>query len=188
VWYSAIALAEKLHVSATPVREAMMDLASAGLIEAFRNRGYQVRTVSEDDLDEIVRLRTWLEVPAIDDIADRDSDIELEALVPLAETIVRHAERNDVTQFLLADRIFHRQLLTLAGSPRLVKLVMDLRGQTQLRALADLGAAGRLDHSVREHLDIVAALRDRDGDRAKTLMKRHLQHARGIWAGFSETD
>src|SRR5688572_32330171 len=50
VLYSAPTLAEKFGVSATPVREAMLDLASEGLVEAVRNKGFRVTELTEQDL------------------------------------------------------------------------------------------------------------------------------------------
>lgn len=186
--YSAVALAEALGVSATPVREALMDLANVGLVEAVRNRGFRVRTISAKDLDEIVTLRTWLEVPAMDLIVDGATDAELEALRPLAERICDEARRKDATQFLVADGIFHTSMLELTRNPRLVKLVAELRGQTHLLGLRHLGAAGDLESSGLEHLEIVDALVARNGALARSLMRRHLQHARGIWAGVKEEE
>jgi DNA-binding GntR family transcriptional regulator len=186
--YSAVALAEDLGVSATPVREALMDLANVGLVEAVRNRGFRVRTISPRDLDEIVTLRTWLEVPAMDLIVDGATDAELEALRPLAEQICEEARRRDATQFLVADGIFHTTALRLTRNGRLVKLVSELRGQTHLLGLRHLGAAGDLETSGREHLEIVDALVARNGALARSLMRRHLQHARGIWAGVKEEE
>jgi DNA-binding GntR family transcriptional regulator len=186
VIYSAVALAEQLGVSATPVREALMDLENAGLVEAVRNRGYRVRTVSAVDLDEIVEVRTWLEVPAMGLVLEHATDAEIEALRPLAERICEEARRKDPTQFLVADSIFHTALLELTGSPRLVKLVSELRGQTHLLGLRGLGASGDLDDSGREHLALVDALVARDETLARDLMRHHLQHARGIWAGMDE--
>jgi len=184
--YSAVALARTLGVSATPVREALMDLANVGLVEPVRNRGFRVRMIAASDLDEIVAVRTWLEVPAMDLVAERATDAEIEALRPLAQRICDEARRNDATQFLVADSAFHAALLQLTGSPRLVKLVSDLRGQTHLAGLRRLGAAGDLETSALEHVEIVEALALRDGSRARSLMRRHIQHARGIWAGVKE--
>ena len=56
VIYSAPTLAERFHVSATPVREAMLDLVGEGMVEAVRNRGFRVVEVSEADLDQIGTL------------------------------------------------------------------------------------------------------------------------------------
>jgi DNA-binding GntR family transcriptional regulator len=184
--YSAVALGEAMGVSATPVREAMMDLENAGLVETVRNRGFRVRVISATDLDEIVALRTWLEVPATALVIDLATDQELEALRPLAERICEEAGRNDVTGFLVADSTFHSGMLELTGNPRLVKLVGELRGQTHLLGLRGLSAAGDLGASAREHVEIVDALVARDANLARSLMRRHLQHARGIWAGVAE--
>lgn len=184
--YSAVALAETMGVSATPVREALMDLENAGLVEAVRNRGFRIRTISAADLDEIVALRTWLEVPAMDMIIGRATDEELAALRPLAEQICEEARRRDATQFLVADGVFHMAMLDLSGNPRLVKIVGELRGQTHLVGLQGLSAAGNLETSGAEHLEIVDALVARDVALARSLVRRHLQHARGIWAGVKE--
>jgi DNA-binding GntR family transcriptional regulator len=184
--YSAVALSAAMGVSATPVREALMDLANAGLVETVRNRGFRVRVISPAELDEIVTLRTWLEVPAMGLVAEIASDRELAALRPLAERICEEARRDDVTQFLVADGVFHAAVLELTRSPRLVKLVGELRGQTHLLGLRGLSASGDLEASGLEHVALVDALEARDENLARALMRRHLLHARGIWAGVPE--
>ena len=63
VLYSAPGLAEQFGVSATPVREAMLDLVKDGFVEVVRNKGFRVLEISESDLDQISQIRLLLEVP-----------------------------------------------------------------------------------------------------------------------------
>jgi DNA-binding GntR family transcriptional regulator len=185
--YSAVALAEELNVSATPVREAMLELANAGFVEVARNRGFRILTISARDLDEIVELRLMLEVPAIKGVIARASNEQLAALGPLADEIVEAARREDIPAYLLSDQTFHRTLLELAGNARLVKLVVDLRDQTRLLGLRGLSASGQLIESAQEHCEIASTIQARNLKQAQALMTRHIQHARGIWAGVAET-
>jgi DNA-binding GntR family transcriptional regulator len=67
--YSAPALGERFGVSATPVREAMLDLANDGFVVAERNRGFRVVEMSAVDLDEICPIRLLLEVPSTVQVA-----------------------------------------------------------------------------------------------------------------------
>ena len=67
--YSAPALGERFGVSATPVREAMLDLAKDGFVVAERNRGFRVVEMSDADLDEICQIRLLLEVPTTVQVA-----------------------------------------------------------------------------------------------------------------------
>src|SRR6516165_4471550 len=67
--YSVPRLATELGVSATPVREALLDLAREGLLEPVRNRGFRVVALSPTELKDIYAIRTLLEVPSIADIA-----------------------------------------------------------------------------------------------------------------------
>ena len=184
--YSAVALAARLGVSATPVREAMLDLAAAGLVEPLRNRGYRILTVSPADLDEIVAMRIWLEVPAVERAIERGGDEELEALRPLAERIAAAARRREAASFVLADNDFHEALLRLSGNRRLLRTVMELRDQTRLLGIEKLSRSGELDASAAEHFELLEALIARDAERARKLMATHLRHTRGVWAGEEE--
>lgn len=184
--YSATMIAERFGVSATPVREAMLDLASVGLVEAVRNRGFRVLTVSETDLDEINEIRLFLEPPMVRKVAESASDEQIAALEQHVVDIEAAASSTDVERFLIADRRFHLQLLELAGNHRLTRLVGQLRDQTRLFGLAGLAKKGNLTASAGEHRDIFEALRDRRGEDAFALTHAHLEHARGIWAGLPE--
>lgn len=183
--YSAVALAEEMNVSPTPIREAMLDLVNAGLVKAVRNRGFRVVAISREDLDEIVTLRLWLEVPAMAVVVDAASGKDINGLKPLAQNIVDAARAHDVAGFLVADQDFHRTLLGLTGNRRLVRVVGDLRDQTQLLGLSGLNEAGQLEDSGQEHFEIINALAARNRGLAMAVMTRHLEHARGIWSGMN---
>jgi DNA-binding GntR family transcriptional regulator len=181
--YSAPALAERLGVSATPVREAMLDLAKDGLVEPVRNRGFRITVVDDEALDEISELRHLLEVPAIGMVIGRAGDEELIPLFEKVNAIERAAEDRDVAQFLLADRDFHLSLLALAGNGRLVRLVLQLRIQTRLIGIKGLAESGQLMSSALEHRPILEAVCRRDVAEAERLMRLHLDHTRESWAG-----
>jgi DNA-binding GntR family transcriptional regulator len=186
--YSAVALAERLGVSATPVREAMLDLAASGLVEPVRNRGFRILTVSPADLDEILTLRLWLEVPAVERVIELAGDEEIKGLRPMAEQVVAAAERREAAAFVLADTAFHEALLGLTRNRRLVRTVMGLRDQTRLLGIERLSRSGELGASAAEHLEILDALVDRDAETARKLMAAHLRHTRGIWAADEEAE
>lgn len=182
VVYSVPMLAADFGVSATPVREAMLDLAKEGLVEAVRNRGFRVTEPTERMLDEITELRALIEIPTVAGLArDADAD-ELEALRPVAQEIIAHAREGDLLGYLEADRRFHLQLLALAGNLELVEVVRHLRDRTRLYGLEQLLAQGRLVASAEEHGELLDALVARDAERARAVMARHIGHVRGIWA------
>jgi DNA-binding GntR family transcriptional regulator len=184
--YSAIALAERLRVSPTPVREAMLDLAAAGLVEPVRNRGFRVLTADETDMEEIIELRLLLEVAPTRKVVAKATDEELDELEEAVVAAEVAAKAGNAAELLLADRRFHIGLLELAGNRRLVRLVAQLRDQTRLMGLKPLAEAGNLDAAAHEHRVLLEALRARDADRAEALMRAHLEHARGVWAGRDE--
>ena len=188
--YSAPSLAEKFGVSATPVREAMLDLAGEGLVEPVRNKGFRVSELTDKDLDEITYLRQLIEVPAVGDVAAAMDDDALrpraEALRPMARTIVRLAKGRDLLAYVEADRQFHLALLELTGNRHLVDLVGNLRARSRLYGLQQLADRGELARSAAEHEEIVElVLRGRSAE-AADLMGRHIQHVRGVWAGHLE--
>ncbi|MEX2645135.1 MAG: GntR family transcriptional regulator [Gaiellaceae bacterium] len=188
--YSTPVLAERLGVSATPVREAMLDLANEGLVEPVRNRGFRVVPLTEADLDEIFELRMLLEVPTmvrVADIVDTVPAATVSEFRALADEIEKFAKAGDLVQFLDADRKFHVGLIELLGNRRLAELVGRLRDHSRLYGLRRLDRAA-LVASAGEHRGILDAIARGDKKNVKTLMQQHLGHTRGIWAGRSERE
>ncbi len=186
VVYSAPVLAAQFGVSATPVREAMLDLAKERLVEAVRNKGFRVTEMSDRDLDEITEIRQLIEVPTVARLARTSSPPDFERLRPLAEEIVSAAERSDLLAYVTADLRFHVELLSLSGNSHLVEVVRDLRSRARLYGLRGLAERGILPNSAREHVDILDALVRGDSTAAESIMNHHIQHVRGIWANRPE--
>ncbi|SOE55820.1 DNA-binding transcriptional regulator, GntR family [Streptomyces sp. OV198] len=180
--YSAPTLAARFGVSATPVREAMLDLAKEGLVDTVPNKGFRVTAVSEKQLDEYTHIRSLIEIPTTVQLATTADRVSLEALRPAAREIVTAATAGVLIAYVEADIRFHLGLLALAGNAHLVEVVGDLRKRSRLYGLNALVEAGRLQDSAEEHLELLDALVDRDPEAVRRVMTRHLGHVRGLWA------
>lgn len=187
--YSAPALAARFGVSATPVREAMLDLAKEGLVEPLRNKGFRVTELTETELDEITELRTLIEVPTVAALASQNRPEwgpTIGRLRGLADEIVERAASGDLIGYVDADRRFHLELLALAGNRQLVAMVGELRSRSRLFGLEQLARSGRLTRSAAEHHELLDLVVAGDSRSARALMRRHIGHVRGSWAGRPE--
>lgn len=180
--YSAPALAARFGVSATPVREAMLDLAKEGLVDTVPNKGFRVTAVSDRQLDEYTHVRSLIEIPTVVELATTADPVSLEALRPAAREIVQAAVAGDLIAYVEADTRFHLGLLALAGNAHLVEVVGDLRKRSRLYGLTPLVKSGRLLASAEEHLELLDALVARDEGAVREVMTRHIGHVRGLWA------
>ena len=180
--YSAPFLARRFGVSATPVREAMLDLARENMVEIVPNKGFRVTEVDDVELDRITQIRQLLEPPVVAAVTPDIPEEDFPELERLAEEIVAGARAADLVAYTEADRLFHLKLLSYAGNPRLVDLVSDLRGQTRLLGLTGLLEQGTLVEAAREHLTIVELIRSRDVDAVETYMHQHISQVRTTWA------
>lgn len=184
--YSAPRLASEFGVSATPVREAMLDLVSEGLVEVARNKGFRVTEVTGRDLDQIAELRGLIEVPVMAAVAVACVGAlahEVEALRPVARRIVDAAARSDLVDYLESDNVFHLRFLGLHGNEHVVSSVRELRHRSRLYGLEALAASGMLATMAGEHEQMVDAALRRDGPGMAALMTRHIGHIRSTWAG-----
>ena len=183
VVYSAPTLAGQFGVSATPVREAMLDLSNEGLVDIVRNKGFRVTELSEKDLDELSELRALIEVPTVRRIAAAGVPRDvLDELRTLATEIEAAAARGDLIAHVTADLEFHLLLLAQAGNRHLVETVRSLRARSRLYGLRALADRGTLVPSAHEHAELLDLLAACDAAGAEDLMRRHIGHVRGIWA------
>lgn len=180
--YSVPALAAQLGVSATPVREALLDLASEGLVVPVRNRGFRVVSLTPHDLDDILNLRLLLEVPSMGQVAVSHGDEDLPPFRALAEQLPEHARSGDMQAYLDADQDFHLGLLGLLENTRLVDIVRILRNQTRLFDIGKLFEMGGLTDSAAQHSEILTAIGRRDRELTEHLVDRHLLETRKTWS------
>lgn len=184
--YSAPTLAERFGVSATPVREAMLDLANLGLIRIVPNKGFQVVRITDEELDQITEVRLLLEPPAAAKAALRATAQDVAELTTLARRVVDAAREGDLIGHVEADRAFHGRLLELSGNGHLVNIVYDLRDRTRLYGLAPLAQRGDLGRTVEEHLTMCELVAAGDADGLAELVRTHIGHVRREWAGPSD--
>jgi DNA-binding GntR family transcriptional regulator len=184
--HSIGSIAAELGVSVTPVREAILDLAKEELVDVVRNRGFRVRTLSEHDLDAVVRIRSMLEVPAVRDLAASQPPQDLSDLRELARETERSAMSGDMVAFIALDHDLHLGLLARTGNRYLVEIVGRLRNQTRLHGLQQMIGSPDLIDSAREHELLLDAIEAGDVDSAERLMIQHIRHARGVWAGLAD--
>lgn len=183
--YSAPALAARFEVSATPVRESMLDLARDGLVEVVRNTGYRVREVSAAELDQLVEVRLLLEVPIMGAIAAEHTEADAErlrGLEPLVAAMESAERANDIVEYLVVDTQFHTAFLDLHGNPELVAIVRRARERSRMRRLLPLARSGRLTASTQEHAAMIDLALRRDRPGLEDLVRRHIERVRREWA------
>ena len=184
--YALGATASELGVSVTPVREAVLELARERLVELARNRGFRVREMSEHELNEIVEFRKIVEVGAVRLIAERKLLEQAGELTELARATDKYAAAGDWVGFLDSDRDFHLGIMDHLKNERLLQVVGSLRDQSRLYGLDFVAGTESLTQSTHEHAALLNAIIAGQADEAAAIMDKHLQHARGIWAGKAE--
>lgn len=186
VTYSAPALAAKFGVSATPVREAMLDLVSEGLVDVVRNKGFRVTHLDDADLDAMAELRALIEPPVMALVAAACEGAiaeTVESLRPLADEIWSAAKRRDFVTYIERDTEFHLNFLALHGNEHVVTVVRDLRNRSRLYGLDSLAGTGLMKRICQEHQEMVDLALARDAAAMTALVTQHIGHVRSVWSG-----
>ncbi len=179
-------LAAEFEVSATPVREAMLDLEQRGFVQSVANKGFRVTEVSQRDLQEIIEVRTLLEAPIMAALSQTMTPEEMPKWRHLADLISEHADAGNLMEFLEADREFHLGLIGLHGNRRLVSMVKELRSQTRMVGLAKMTNTPELSKSGREHHEMLDLMERGEGEALEALMATHFSHVLAWWGPTSE--
>lgn len=184
--YSAPALAALLQVSATPVREAMIDLDREGLVCTEKNKGFRITGMTDKELEEVTEIRLLIEPYATRQAALHYQDADLSLLRELVSKILAAAEEENINAYLVADRDFHMALMAPCGNAQLVELATRMRLKTRQYGLKGLMAEKRLVENAQEHVQMVDLMAKGDARSLELLLASHISHARGLWNVKSE--
>lgn len=169
------AIAAELGVSRVPVREALKILEGEGQISYEPHKGYVVRELCADELEEIYRLREILEAEAIRNAVPRLTEDDLEEMKD-AMVALEALEPSDVISLSEENRRFHAALLGAADMPRLQHFVRLLRDWADVYRALLYSDAASLRQTCQEHREIFAACLEGDVERVVDLHEQHRGH------------
>ena len=172
--HSVYGVAEELGVSRTPVREAVLRLADAGMVSVERNRGFTIRGATLRDIREIFEYRLIIEVPAASYAAQHGGDELVARLRGELDTMRAATDRDDEATCVTHGRYLHEAIMDVMANPRLSAALAGLRDATKLRWSSTGGPMRTMADIEREHLPIVEAIERRDPTAAGAAMDEHL--------------
>ncbi|GAA3661239.1 GntR family transcriptional regulator [Nocardioides ginsengisoli] len=169
-------LADALDVSRIVVREAIHQLSTEGLVTILPRRGAQVAALDPVDAENLFEVRIGLESMAAAAAAERRTDSDLARFDDLMEQARAATRDGEAKRAAYLNMEFHQAVVDASGNPLLGTIFRSLSGRAlQLfRIGQDLDAHGLHD----DHVDLVDALRERDADRARSLMADHIAATR----------
>ncbi|WP_189147362.1 GntR family transcriptional regulator [Streptomyces lacrimifluminis] len=177
--YSAPALGDRFGVSATPVREAMQQLALEGAVEVVPNRGFRVVERGARELAELAEIRALIELPVLLRLAATVPAERWTELRPLAEATAQAASTGCRATYAETDRAFHRAVLSLAGNSQLVRIADDLHRRAQwplVDTKADTSRSALMADAA-DHGTLLDALTAGDVSAVQSLVRNHVTGA-----------
>lgn len=173
-----IALAERLGVSRTPIREAMRKLELEGLVVMIPRRGAQVANITEKDLNDVLEVRLALEKMAIEKACQLITEKELEELENAAKEFEKAIDEENVVKLAEMDVVFHDIIYRASGNVRLNQVLNNLREQIYRYRVEYLKDEETRDDLTKEHEMICNALKERDVVKATEITFRHIENQR----------
>ena len=173
-----IALAERLGVSRTPIREAMRKLEQEGLVVMVPRRGAQVANITEKDLNDVLDVRMALENMAIEKACQYMTGEEMDSLREAVENFENMIEEGNLIELAEADVKFHEIIYKAANNKRLNQVLNNLREQIYRYRMEYLKEEDMRKVLVKEHEEIYQSIRNRDVKRAQEISFHHVENQR----------
>lgn len=167
-------IAESLGISRTPVREAIFKLEKEGLLKKLPKGGFSVVDLTEDDIDETFGIRSVLESYAARLGAIKYDEGELQPLEDKVKEFEYHLEKGNMEELLSINTQFHDMLYALSRSPRLIRMINELRDQIYRFRRIILKKKETAIISNNDHKQMIEAMKKRDAERVEALVREHI--------------
>lgn len=180
-------IAQKLGVSLTPVRHALQQLATEGLIEIHPRSGTYVTNVSPQEIEETFELRCALECLAGERAVSRIESQQIERLRQLLGILAKPVNSDSaLVEHERANSELHQILIDASGSRRLAELYESLNAHIKIARIHSSESSGarpadweiRLEVEQREHEAIVGAVEERNAEALTAALRKHIYRAK----------
>ncbi|MGY6019494.1 GntR family transcriptional regulator [Streptomyces spinosirectus] len=167
-------LAEQFGVTRASIRAALIDLEAQGLVERIRNRGSRVRVVTVEEAVAITECRMVLEGLCAAKAATLASDEQLAELTELGTAMTKAVADGEPVTYSELNQELHARVREFSGQRTAVDLLERLNAQLVRHRFQLALRPGRPQHSLKEHLAMIEAIRTRDPQAAEAAVRAHL--------------
>ena len=170
-------IAVQLSVSRTPVREAVKKLSDEHLIEVIAQSATRAARIDRHEIEESYLIRRALEVESASQAATRMTEAHADRLSDILHSHARAIERRQFVEAIKADDAFHSAIAMISNLPRLWKTIEISKAQIDRCRHMMLPRAGQAEATLKQHSEIIEALRSGKPERAGNAMRSHLDSA-----------
>ncbi|GLB60527.1 GntR family transcriptional regulator [Cytobacillus sp. NCCP-133] len=176
-------LAAKLNISRTPIREALFRLESQGFVKTVPRKGVVISNISEEEVLEVFTILSSLEVLAVKLAAQRlDEETKKELDRKIQELMM--LDEQDEEHFNFEHIQMNRLINKASKSPKLYEILSGLIDFIHMAANMGYETPGRRKDSLKEHIEIMKALRDQDIEIAEYLMRIHIENSKKAYIAY----
>jgi DNA-binding GntR family transcriptional regulator len=176
-------LSRAMGVSRTPVREALMRLVSDGYVERLHRRGFRVAGGMIRDLVALYPILATLERLACETAFHHITTTRLSELERVNSDIRRATDRGDARAAIARNQEFHRLLCEQCDNPRLIRLLDELTAEVMRLEIWSFASESDREQTLRDHDEILAALRRHDYAKALDTLTRDRMSAHEAYHG-----
>ncbi len=182
--FSENEISERLGVSRTPIRQALVRLQQEGYVEVMFRSGWRVLPFDFDQFEQLYDLRMVLETTAVHRLCEDGLHGGMQSGVAVnralldelaAIWLVPPADRStDTVQVSQWDEAFHCALVAAAGNTEMVRVHRDVTDRIRIIRRLDFTKQARIEATYEEHAKILRAIQKKRGDQAAMMLRAHI--------------
>lgn len=172
------AYADKLHISRTPLREALQKLERDGLVEYVLHRGVIVRAFTISDIEEIFAIRNAMMMLLLPSVVENATEEDIERLHAIVKEMDKAVEVQDMEKTAQLNRAFHGGLEKLSDKRRIMRVIDSQEEYIMRFSAVSIASIERRNVVNQEHYEMVEMLRKKDLEGLKQLTKHHLEESK----------
>ncbi len=170
--------ADRLHISRTPLREALRKLERDGLVEYVLRRGVVVRAFTIADVEEIYTIRNALEMLTLPAIIENATPEDIRSMREKLREMDAFIEKNDIEGVSPLARSFHDQLTAISGLNRILRVIQSQDEYIRRFSAMSIAKETRRKSAHEEHYKLVEYVEKKDLESFTHLMQKHIERSK----------
>ena len=170
--------ADRLHISRTPLREALRKLERDGLVEYVMRRGVVVRAFTIEDVKEIYTIRNALEMLTLPAIVEKATAEDIASLREKLAEMDKLQEKDDVEALSPLAREFHTSLTAICGQKRILRVIEGQDEYIRRFSAMAIQQENRRSSAHEEHHKLVDLVEKKDLPALEELMRHHIERSK----------